>query len=51
MLEYTVQVLFFGFIFYWLWTFATESPNVEPPKAKKKTKKKTVKRKKTTKKN
>ena len=44
MLEYTVQVLFIGFIFYWLWTFATESPNVEPPKAKKKTKKKTVKR-------
>ena len=44
MLEYTVQTLFFGFIFYWLWTFATESPNVEPPKAKKKTKKKTVKR-------
>ena len=46
MLEYTVQVLFFGLIAYMLYTMFTTEPNTAKPK----TKKKTVKRK-TTKKN
>ena len=51
MLEYTVQVLFFGLLAYMMYTFATTEPTTPKPKAKKKTtKKKTVKRK-TTKKN
>ena len=50
MLEYTVQVLFFGLLAYMMYTFFTTEPNTAKPKAKKKTKKKTVKRKTTKKK-
>jgi len=51
MLEYTVQVLFFGLIVYGMWRFATEdSVQTTSKSPKKTTKKKTVKRK-TTKKN
>ena len=51
MLEYTIQVLFFGLIVYGMWRFATEDSVQTTSKSQKKTKKKTVKRKTTKKKN